>query len=163
VAPGRGFSLIETIIAIGILSVMYVAALNAVGSSRLAQQTIADNRRGFELAQELLAEVLQQNYWDPTALSGLGPDAGESATTHRTSFDDVDDYANLIETTIKTRDGTAIPNLTNWNRFVYVVWVSPNNLDQVSGGETGAKRIVVGVTYKGKTVAWLDAIRANVD
>ena len=75
----------------------------------------------------------------------------------------MDDYAGFSETTLKRRDGTAIPAMTDWSRTVSVTWVDPNNLDSTAGSETGAKRIVVNVSYKGKLVARLDAVRANVN
>src|SRR5690349_18095656 len=124
-----GFTLVESIMSILIVGVMYVAALNTLGASRVSQATIADQRRGHELAQQLLVEIVALPYADPTTgTTTFGPEAGES-TTSRSLFDDIDDYNGWSETPPKLKDGTTISNLTNWSRRVTVEWVKTNNFN----------------------------------
>jgi MSHA pilin protein MshD len=159
----KGFTLIEAIMSILIVGVMYVAALQTLGASRVGQATIADQRRGYELAQQLLAEIVSQPYADPvTGATTFGPEAGE-ATGNRSQFDDVDDYNGWSEQPPKLKDGTAISNLSDWTRRVTVAWVDPSNLDTNRLNESGIKRITVTISRGLKPIATLNALKANVN
>ena len=62
---GAGFTLVEAAISIVLVSVMLVAALNTVGAAKLGQQKTAARGRAHLLAQELMSEIMRQDYADP--------------------------------------------------------------------------------------------------
>lgn len=142
----RGFTLVEAILATIIVAVMFVAALNTVGASRLTQYQAAQVSRARLLAELLTAEILRQAYKDPDGTPVFGRESNEAAAP-RTGWDDVDDYHGLSDTPPVAKDGTALINASGWKRTVTVQWVDPADATQVRTTETGVKRITVTVTY----------------
>ena len=161
--PGRrpeGFTLVEAVLSLVIVSVMLVAALGAVGASRLSQQRTSQYSRGQLLAESLMAEILPQDYQDPNDTPVFGTESGESNTT-RADFDDVDDYDSWSSSPPVQKDGTQIAGLSGWQRSVTVDWVDPADITQVKASESNAKQINVTVSCDNKQVASLTAIRTN--
>jgi type II secretory pathway pseudopilin PulG len=154
----EAFTIVEAVIATVIVSVMLVAALSAVGASRLIQHKISVSNQGRLLAESLMAEIIQQVYEDPNGAVVFGPETGEE-TTVRSDFDDVDDYHNWSGSPPKNKDGGAIPQSDGWQRTVTVQWVDPLDPTLVQAGETGAKRITVSAKQGIITHARLVAIR----
>jgi type II secretory pathway pseudopilin PulG len=152
------FTLVEAVISMVIVGVMFVAALNTVGASRLAQHKSALVSRGRLLAESLMAEILEQDYKYPGPAPVFGREAGESSGT-RAAFDDVDDYQDWTETPLAARDGSLLANSTGWKRTVSVEWIDPLDPAQVRSVETNAKRITVTVTYNDVPQATLVAIK----
>lgn len=155
--------MIESVMAILIISVMYAAALNTIGASRVSEVVIADQRKGHQLAQQLLAEIVMLPYLDPNSDNGALGVNGSEIATNRATFDDVDDYSQWTEGPPQFKDGTTMANLEEWKRVVEVAWVDPDDLARTRTGETGIKRIIVMVRHRSKTVATVQAIRAKVD
>ena len=106
-----------------------------------------------------MGEVVDQYYKDPAAIVVLfGPELGEDQA-NRTTLNDVDDF-NGIDGPPTSRDGSAIPNLTNWRRTVAVTWVDPQSPSATTLLDSGLKRITVAV-YRGQMkMAELTAYRA---
>jgi MSHA pilin protein MshD len=156
----RAFTLVEAVISILIVGIMFIAAMNTVGASRLTQHKASLVSRGQQLAESLASEMLRQNYEDPDGTPAFGRESNESATP-RTSWDDVDDYDGLSESPPATKDGTALTNATGWKRTVKVEWVDPANPSQVQTVETGVKRIVVTVAYNGVPQATLVCLKTD--
>lgn len=154
------FTLVEVMMSVIVVGMMFVAALNTVGSTRIGEYKISERNRGQVLAQGLMAEVLQQAYEDPSGPVAFGTESGEG-TSNRTDFDDVDDYLDWSQSPPQRRDGTALPDLDGWGRSVAVVWVNPADLSQVVGSDQGLKRITVTVTHNGVPVASLLAWRSS--
>jgi len=157
---GLAFTLVEVMISVIIVGVMFAAALNTVGSARVGEYKIGARNRGLLLAQDLLAEILQQAYDDPDDPVVFGTESGEG-TSNRTDFDDVDDYHGWSKSPPQGRGGTVIPNLDGWERSVAVVWVNPADLSQTVGSNQGAKRMTVTVTHNGLPVASMFAFRTS--
>ena len=159
-ASRRGFTMIEAVVAMALVTLTLVAALQAVGASGLAQQSTSDRSRGHLLAQQLLDEILQQDYIDKTLVpGGFGLEAGEFYGTNRTGHDDVDDYHGWIASPPQSRDGTVMDELAGWSRTVSVEWVQPLTPNQVVGYDSHLKRITVSVTHNSRPVAELTALR----
>jgi type II secretory pathway pseudopilin PulG len=158
-ASASGFTLMEAVISTVIVTVMFVAALNTVGASRITQHKAALVSRGRMFAESLTAEILQQAYQEPGTTYVFGRESGESDTS-RAAYDDVDDYSGWTESPPVAKDGTALPNSANWRRTVTVEWVDPLNPQQVSGTETGAKRITVVATFRNVPQATVVAVKA---
>jgi Tfp pilus assembly protein PilV len=153
-----GFTLIEAAISTVIVAVMFVAALNTVGASRVAQHKAALIGPGRMFAESLMAEICLQSYQEPGATWVFGREAGESDTA-RTAYDDVDDYHGWTESPPVAKDGVALPNSANWSRTVTVEWVNPLDPKQTSGAETGAKRITVVAAFRNVPQATVVAVR----
>ena len=154
------FTLVEVMMSVIIVGVMFAAALNTVGSARVGEYKIVGRNRGLLLAQDLMAEILQQAYDDPNGSVVFGAESGEG-TSNRTDFDDVDDYHAWSKSPPQRKDGTVIPNLDGWERSVAVVWVNPDDLSQTVGSDQGAKRMTVTVTHNGVPAAALFAFRTS--
>jgi type II secretory pathway pseudopilin PulG len=161
-----GFSLLEAVVAVGIVGGLLVVALNTVGSARYGQYRISQRGRGLLLAQELMTEILNQAYVEPVdkPSSALGPENSEGSTSrHRTTYDDVDDYNGWVSSPPRLKDGTVMSELIGWERRVHVRWVLPDQFETVSGVETGVKRIEVEVRHNGLLTARLWAVRSDND
>lgn len=137
-----------------IVSVMLVAALNTVGASRATARDTAERGRAALLAQDLMDEILEQQYEDPEFAPGsFGRNATEASTGDRSLFDDVDDYHGWSESPPEARDGTALAGFDGWERSVTVAWADPSNLNLSSGSDTRIKRITVTVKFNGRVLA----------
>lgn len=100
---------------------------------------------GSGIAQSLIDEISVKNFDEktinkvvsiPDSLTPpnlLGPDAGE---TDVSKFDDVDDYKGYHRTETLARLG-------NFDSWVNVYYVNPNNPDQMSLSRTFAKKVEV--------------------
>lgn len=158
VGRGRALSMVETVISIAIVGVMMVAALNAVGASRLGQKKTGDRGKGALLAQQLMSEILRQHYVEPVDAPGFGRESSESGGD-RAAYDDVDDYDAWTASPPQNKDGSVIPDLIGWQRSVEVDWVAPGDLQTPIGADQSVKRIIVTVSRDGVPVASLIAVR----
>lgn len=157
----RALSLIEVVASTMIVGMMAVATLNALGAATKSSDNIGNRAIAAGLADELMSEILQQPYSDPDGTTGFGRESGESST--RTAFDDVDDYDGWTASPPKYRDGTTIPDRTNWRQRVTVSRVVPTNPVQASATDQGVKRIRVAIEYNNQVLAEQTAIRTNTD
>ncbi|HHH76375.1 MAG TPA: type II secretion system protein [Phycisphaerae bacterium] len=155
----NAFSLVESIISIVIVGGLLVAALTALGASRIGQFSISTQARATMLADGLMNEILQHAYEESSAGS-LGLDAGED-TGDRSHFDDVDDYDGWASSPPQQADGTIIPESSHYSRSVTVNWVDPNNPLQLSISDSSVKLITVSVSHNGKTLATMSALRTR--
>lgn len=160
-ASGGGFTLMEVVISTAIVGIMLVAALHAVGQSRVGMRHISTQTRGVALAQELLNEILQQSYADPEVGMGSMGLGGDEVTGHRSKFEDVDDYDGWKASPPETKDGTELSDFSDYERQVSVEWVEPGDPTQVVGYETGVKRITVTVLRNEVEVCELVALRTS--
>lgn len=158
----RGFTMVEAVISIMIVSVMLVAALNVLGASNLMQWRVADRSKGLVIAETLMTEILMTSYADPVyGIDSFGRNATEAATGNRSLFDDVDDYDNWEETPAADRNGMEIAWAEGLGRHVRVDWVNPSALTTTVNTNMGIKRIVVEATRDGRPIAKLIAYRTQ--
>jgi prepilin-type N-terminal cleavage/methylation domain-containing protein len=168
-APGykpkfqRGLTLIEVVASTMIVSLMAVAALNALAAATKSSNSIGNRAVAAGLADELMSEIMMQSYSDPDGSPVFGHESGES-TSVRSAFDDVDDYDGWNASPPQYRDGTVIPDRsTDWRQRVAVTYVTPTNPTQTSATDQGAKRIHVTIEYQGVVLADQYAVRTNTD
>jgi type II secretory pathway pseudopilin PulG len=161
-ARARALSLIEVVASTMIVGLMTVAALNGLGATTRSSDTTGNRAVAIGLADELLAEILQAAYQDPSQTPVFGLESGESATL-RSGFDDVDDYDGWNYSPPRYRDGTPMPDRDEWRHRVSVRYVVPSNPTQFAGSDQGAKRIQVTVEHRGKVLAEQYALRTNTD
>lgn len=159
----RALSLAEAIVAVAIVGIMLVAALNAVGASQTTQKKTGDRGRGMLLAQDLMSEILQQHYEDPDFPSGsFGLGADEVGDGSRALWEDVDDYDGWSASPPQLKDGTVLTDFAGWGRSVAVHWANPASLDVGLPSDTGVKQITVIVKHGDALAAGLVAVRTNV-
>lgn len=155
------FTLVETVVALLVASVMLVAALNSVGAARATDYKIAERNRALGLAQALMGEILQQPYVDPqTGSSANGIDPGET-TGNRSLFDDVGDYEGWLASPPQRKDGTAIVSAAGYEEVVHVIWVNSGAMFAPSASETGVKQIEVSINHQNRTIVTLVAYRTS--
>ena len=156
----RGFSLVEAVVATGIVALMLVASINLLGGAVKNRATDNDHRTALMLGQQLMSEVQQQPYKDES-ITGLlfGPELGEDTGT-RAGFDDVDDYHLFQEKPPRLKDGTAVAGYTDWKRKVKVTWVQPASL-ATSLTDTGLELIEVEVTDPAGRTTVVSALRSS--
>ena len=155
-----GFTLIESVMSILIVGLMLVAALNTVGASKLSQMRNAEQVIGPPLAEDLMAEILNQLYEEPDDSVDFGRESGESGGD-RADWDDVDDYDGHSSSPPEAKDGSALPGLTGWARKVTVNWADPLIPANNALLPSGIKRIKVEVLYQGRVVTTMTALRTN--
>jgi prepilin-type N-terminal cleavage/methylation domain-containing protein len=163
--PRPGFSLVEVVTATMILGVVMVAALNSLGAFIRGQQQLGDRSRGWLLAQDLLAEIMQQEYEERVLDDGgastatFGRESGESDSL-RQNYDDVDDYHTWSASPPEDKYGNVDTNLNGWTRTVAIELVAPDDPEVTVGTDQGVKRITVTIHRDGKQVARMVALRS---
>src|SRR5262245_53562934 len=159
-----GLTLFEVVASTMIVGMMAVAALNALGAASKSANSIGNRAVALGLADELLSDVVRTAYGDPNQTPVFGRESGEAATP-RSGFDDVDDFDGWNQSPPQYRDGTVIPDRTNWREGVQVAYVQPANPTQAtpSNADQGVKRIKVTIECNGKVLAEQYAIRTNSD
>lgn len=156
----RGFSLVEVVVATLIVGVMMVAAMNTLGAFIRGQQRMAQQSRGWLLAQQLASEVLEQSYEEQIDAPTFGRESGE-AFDRRTDYDDVDDYHGWDASPPQERDGTGMSELAQWRRTVSVDLVDVNNPDTTVVTDQGLKRIIIEVFSGDEGMARLVVLRSR--
>ncbi|MBN8602719.1 MAG: hypothetical protein J0M26_16910 [Planctomycetes bacterium] len=142
------FNMLETVVSITLVSLLLVGSLNTLAFSTATTARDLDGLRALGLAEQLFSEISALNYTDPIeTTTTFGREPGETSTTVRTDWDDVDDYNGLKESTLRYRDGTAIPGVTGWSRQVTVTGVVPSTLAS-STYITGPLRLVTIIMEK---------------
>lgn len=140
----RGSTLVEAMVSALLVGILSVGTLTAIGAVSRSRQLMNTRVRAHDLAQMLLAEVLQKHYLDDLVPeSGIGLNPGEVAP--RINFDDVDDFHNWDATPPVDHSGNPLAEYPGWRRQVFVQWVNPGNLVP-SVSETQLKKITVRVT-----------------
>ncbi len=168
-ARARGFTLVEAAISTVLVSGLLVASLNTLGSAKLGQQKITQHVQAHLLAEELLSEIMRQDYADPedvgsidlsqlTTPAALGPESDES-TGDRTLFDDVDDYDGWNAKPPADKQAIRKNSLPGWSRAVIVERVTMADPATTTNLEQGLKRITVTVAFDGNPVIQLVGLK----
>ncbi len=156
----RGFRLVEATVSILLVGGLLVLSLDLVGASATGQKNMGDHGRARLLALGLMSEILAQFYEEPDDTPIFGRESSETGGS-RPDYDDVDDYHDWSASPPETRDGTAMTDLTGWERAVTVEYVEPADLTTTSVTDTGVKRITVSVSYNNNELATMVAVRTN--
>lgn len=163
-----GYTLLEVVISTMLVSIVLVGAMDLAGASLRGTTASSRKMQAALLANDLLGEILQQQYIEPDDTPAFGVEGSELSTA-RTLWDDVDDYRNWDESPLREKDGTVIPDSSDWRRWTEIKHVAPNSLttDLLDTNDQGVKRITVSVSYDGEllvsltgihTEAWIDMI-----
>jgi MSHA pilin protein MshD len=137
----RGFSLIELIFFIVIVSVALAGILQVMQVTTQASADPMVRKQALALAESVLQEVLQKAYTDPDPLVSTGE-------TTRETFDDVDDYNGRTQTTF-----TDLP--AGLSAYTVAITVAPATL-----GTLAVKRVTVTVGRGAESIS-LQGYRGN--
>jgi MSHA pilin protein MshD len=149
---GRAFTLVEAVIGCLLIALVLVPTLQLIGDSSRSRTIQREQTLAAGLARELMGEILQARYAEPTT------EGGET----RATWDDITDYHGLSETPPVQRDGTTIAGFTGWRRAVTVRLVTPASPTTTSATDVGLKEIVVTVTSNtGRTYAFTSLKSSN--
>ena len=155
----RGFTIIETVVAMLIISGVLMAAMKAVVSTNRVRQAARDRVFAAALCEDMLAEACSKQYEDPSAGGLIGTDVND--TVFPRSMDDVDDYEQVQESPPYQPDFTPVPGSAGWRRVTRVEYVDPANPSAVVASDQGVKRVSVTVSKDGKTMLTLVALRTK--
>jgi prepilin-type N-terminal cleavage/methylation domain-containing protein len=161
-ASRTGLSLIEVMVSTVLVGVCLVAAMRAFAMTLFTQTGMSDDAVAACLADDLLSEVIQKHYSDPSGASEVQVD-GDEVPQQKTSFDDVDDYHGWKENPPQDHSGQPIAGLDDWTRGVRVELVEPAEPNKASASDQGLKRIIVEVEKGGRVRAVRSGLRANYD
>lgn len=139
-AAPRGFTLVESALAVAIAGILLVASLTVMAAVAKQRWVQAERRTAFALNQQLMGEVLSQYFYDPSHTS-FGPTAGQV----RSTFASVDDYNGYTESPPAFQNGTTMTDYAGWKRSVSVQCVDPNNPLNALAGST-LKQVTITVT-----------------
>lgn len=163
-AGRAGFTLMESLTALGIMAVAGTALVAGVTSGVETAEYAVESQMAQGLAAQMFDEIAACRYCDATGSynqSTLGPEAGETSGASRVNFDDIDDYAGLVEQPPKDRFGIALGTengsgatrhanfvasanyFNNWRREVSVVYVSAADLTTTSASPTAYRAVDV--------------------
>ncbi len=112
VSRQRGFTLIELIISIVIISIAITGILLVMNHTTQHSADPMIEHQAVAVAESYLEEILSKAYTDPD-----GTNAGET----RATYDDVDDYATLPDSVVRDQFGNAVAALAGYQVTVAVV------------------------------------------
>lgn len=114
--PAGGFSLIETIVFIVIVSVALVGVLSVLNLTAARSADPMQIKQAVAIGEGFIDEILSRDYSNATAYAGASIDP-------RRNFADVDDFSGYVATTtpgIYTRGGAIIPALAQYSVTILV-------------------------------------------
>jgi len=159
-ARRRGISLVETVIASLLVSMVLTATIALVAPVVRGSTHASDHLRAARLAAELIDEIRTRPFDDPDDdKDDIGTEDGEDPSD-RVAFDDVDDYDGWSSSPPVSIDGTVLPGLDGWKRVARVDHAIGDNANTDSS-RTGIKRIRVIVTRDGQRLIRMDAVVAD--
>ncbi|MCB9844947.1 MAG: hypothetical protein H6811_03025 [Phycisphaeraceae bacterium] len=151
---GRGFSMVEAVMAVVMTAIVIVGAMTTLGSVGRSRLVSLEQATARPLALELLAEIQNQPYGAPS-LGGVAP----SLAGDRSAFDEVGDYRGWTSMPPETKSGGAMGDLARWSREVELSWINADGTSALS--ETGLVRVTVRVKNNGRQVCSAMAVRAR--
>ncbi len=161
-AAQRALSMIEVALSTVIIAVVLLSAMNMVGAAGTSMSSMANRATGTLLAEQLMAEILEQAYEEPSLEPGsFGIGADEAVPGDRSLYDDVDDYYRWSASPPQNKDGSLIAGRSDWRRSVAVVYANPDSLTQSVESSSGVKRVTVTVSFNNVLVTTIVALRAD--
>lgn len=167
--PPKGFTLIELIITIVVISIALAAMLGAFSSSMARSADPMWRNKTIKLAQLYMDEILSKRYDESTPIGGVpaatavscqpfSADTGE--LNNRALYDDVDDYDGLSERPVGV-NGALDASYDNYQVAVTVTCDNAAGAVNSNGANIHAKRIEVAVTPPGKSAMQFFVYKGN--
>lgn len=156
-----GISLVEVSVSTVIVGLIIVGAMRCLASATQSAESTVDHSAAILLAEDLMEEILQQDYSEPTEVYAFGRELTEPADS-RTLWDDVDDYDGWTSNPPLDEFDQPVAE-SEWTRSVTVQHVLEADLNAVQSdaSDTGVKRVTVQVHQDGKLMAELVGIQTK--
>jgi len=155
--PQQGFSLVEVILFIVVVSVALVVMIKAFTLANVGSADPVLRRQSLAIAQAMLEEISFKPFGstatDDTSQGGF---AGPYTAANRQYFDDVDDYSGFAMSGITALDNTPLLGLGGYSVAVTVAQAAFGGVPAGAGW-----RITVTVTDPAGRSLSLDGYRAN--
>jgi len=143
----QGFTLIELIVAMVVISVALVGVMSVINYTTLHSADPVLHQQAIAIAEAYMEEITLKNFADPDV----------DGEVDRALFDDVSDYNGLTDNGARDQNGNAIAGLGN-----YTVGVTVQNANYGPGGsKVAGLRIDVSVTDPAGVSLTLTGFRAN--
>jgi MSHA pilin protein MshD len=142
-----GFTLVELIVAMVVISIAIVGVMSAINYSTLHSADPVLRQQSIAIAESYMEEISLKNYSDPDI----------DGEVSRALFDDVDDYNGLADNGARDQKGNTISGLEN---FLVQVRVAPQNYGP-SGMTVAGLEIAVTVTDLSGESLTLTGFRAD--
>ncbi len=126
-AREAGFSLIEAVVATGLLGLVIVGSMATITNGIRLTDRSEQSEDLVIAAQSLLEEVRNRAFEDPVS-PVFGRETGESAT-NKTTWDDVDDFCGYTENVALTQAGATNPTLSDLRLAVKVFYLPATDAD----------------------------------
>ena len=138
----RGFTLIEVVVTIIVVSIAAAALLGIFGNLIRTSADPVIQQQAVTISEAYMEEIRIKAFADPDnpAAETGGAEGGES----RASFDDVQDYNSLPDNQVRNQDNIAIAELSAYSVSVVVAAAALNTISAASGD---ALRITVTVDH----------------
>ena len=170
VCQQTGFSLIELVVMILILSVALTGVTIAINETVKQSPKPLVQTRAMELAQTYLDEILPKRFDELSGQGGIprcdsidnaaqtcSNVMGDEEGGNRPLFDDVDDYHSLDDAPPVSASGSSFDNYNDYRVQITVGY----NGSEIGLGNRGAKRVTVSVTTPLGNVIPVSAYRVN--
>ena len=155
--PGcRGISLVESVLAAGMLSGAVAASLNVVGQAGKVQTLETRRATAMMLAQDLMTEIRTH---DLAGTAGVSPNK-PGAT--RMSFNDAEDFIGWSSSPPVSNIGKPKTDAPGWSRSVAGLYIDPDTF-ALGYTPTDAALFAVTVSYDGVPIVTLRAILTTED
>ncbi|MCC9604545.1 prepilin-type N-terminal cleavage/methylation domain-containing protein [Blastopirellula sp. JC732] len=120
--PRRGFSLIEALICLTVITITSAALLLSVESTLEATMDAQEMTIASGLADQMLDEALGQDWVDPTMSdpypTSLSASTAEASAAGRSEYDDTDDYNDYTSTPPTSIDGITLGQSDGAGRYL---------------------------------------------
>jgi MSHA pilin protein MshD len=162
-ASRPGVTLMETVLSAMLVGGVLATTLQLVAPTVRSTVHAGNVAIAAGIADAYMEEILAKPYADPESDNGLiGLDDGETAESRKT-YDDVDDYHDLVENPSFSDSEHMVPNHTAFKIMVVIAFADPDepSIDADPPEDTGVKRVTVSVWYHGTLLAQRVGIRTR--
>ena len=151
-----GFTLIELVVALSVVSIALAGLLLLIRQTLLASADPVVAHQSLAIGEAYLEEILSKPFYDPDL--GAGGGACPAAEASRAVFDNVCDYAGLSDSPPVDQTGSAVPGMGP-----YAVAVAVDTAASLGGitGSPSVLRIDVTVTPPAGPVVVLSGYRTS--
>ncbi len=160
----RGITLVETVIAVLITSLLALAINHASRTVLATSEEANSSWTATKLGMSLIEEICSQPFCDPDSLSAtIGPDGAEwTAPWNRSKFNDVDDYSVWSNTTNPLQHKSGKPmHEQDFSRTVSISYIYSANIAVTSSTPTNYKLICVNVYKSNSLVRSIKTVRSK--
>ena len=129
----KGLTLIEIVISMGFLAFLLIPVAQLFVTQHIGQTFQDHQAQAIQQATAIMEEIKEKDFEDlqsttdtPTASFGIRDDSAEISSNRKT-WDDLDDYHNLVVTTNTLRTSVSVVYLEDVTSNVSYTWVSTEN------------------------------------